>query len=64
MVTLIKINKFTNMTYIIAEIGINHDGSQSVAKTIESASKAGANAVKFQYRNLKKSYESICKTTW
>ena len=50
------------MTYIIAEIGINHDGSQSVAKTlIESASKAGANAVKFQYRNLKKSYESSAK---
>ena len=39
-------------TYIIAEIGINHNGSMDIAKQliIESA-KAGVDAVKFQKRN-------------
>lgn len=42
-----KIHKDT--TYIIAEIGINHDGDlQKISKLIKLAKKAGANAVKFQ----------------
>jgi N-acetylneuraminate synthase len=39
-------------TYIIAEIGINHNGSLATAKKlIDVASVAGCNAVKFQKRN-------------
>ncbi len=38
-------------TYIIAEIGINHNGSMEIVKRlIDGAKKAGANAVKFQKR--------------
>jgi len=38
-------------TYIIAEIGINHNGSIQIAKDlIKSASDAGVDAVKFQKR--------------
>ena len=40
------------MTYIIAEIGINHNGSLETAKKlIDIAAVAGCNAVKFQKRN-------------
>lgn len=52
----IKTNNFTisenSPAYIIAEIGINHNGQYELAKQliIESA-KAGANAVKFQKRD-------------
>jgi len=39
-------------TYIIAEIGINHNGSLDIAKKlIDVAAVAGCNAVKFQKRN-------------
>lgn len=44
-------------TYIIAEIGLNHQGDVKLAKTlIDHAVKAGADAVKFQKRNLKSVY--------
>ena len=39
-----------NKTFIIAEIGINHNGSLPLAfKLINSAKRAGADAVKFQH---------------
>ena len=41
--------KTKNKTYVIAEIGINHSGDLDVAKRlIDSASKTGCDAVKFQ----------------
>ena len=45
------------MTYIIAEIGINHNGDLKIAKKlIDAASKAGCNAVKFQKRTIEDVY--------
>ncbi len=45
--------------YIIAEIGINHNGKLSIAKKlIDVAVDSGANAVKFQKRDLKSLYRS------
>jgi len=42
-----KINQ--NFTYIIAELGINHDGNlKKIIKLIKLAKKAGADAIKFQ----------------
>ncbi len=42
---------------IIAELGINHDGSAEIARTlIEAAARAGAWGIKFQYRNLTNTY--------
>ena len=44
---------FDHPTYIVAEIGINHNGSKDTAmKLIESAANCGVNAVKFQKRHL------------
>ena len=44
--------------YIVAEIGINHSGSLSLAKKlIDAAVDAGVNAVKFQKRNLESLYQ-------
>lgn len=43
--------------FLIAEIGINHNGDfKRASKLIKEASMAGVNAVKFQYRNLSRSY--------
>ena len=45
------------LPYIISEIGVNHDGSIDIAKQlIYESKKAGANAVKFQHRNLQYIY--------
>ena len=45
------------MTFITAEIGINHNGSVKIAKQlIDVASASGCNAVKFQKRNVEKVY--------
>ncbi len=44
-------------TYVIAEIGVNHNGFLNLAlKLIDVAVEAGADAVKFQKRNLEKLY--------
>ena len=44
--------------YIIAEIGINHNGNVEIAKKlIDAAIDCGANAVKFQKRNLESIYQ-------
>lgn len=46
-----------NSPYVIAEIGINHDGNTKLAlELIRGAAISGSNAIKFQYRNIKKSY--------
>lgn len=46
-----------NKTYVIAEIGINHNGSIDTAiELIREAKKAGVNAVKFQKRDLMSIY--------
>ena len=40
--------------YIIAEVGVNHNGRLDLAKRlVDSAAEAGVNAVKFQKRNIK-----------
>ena len=45
---------FMNNTFIIAEIGINHNGSLDIAKLlIDWAVKCGCDAVKFQKRTVK-----------
>ena len=45
--------------FVIAEIGINHDGSIDIArKLILAASTAGVHAIKFQYRNIQNVYIS------
>lgn len=44
-------------TYVIAEVGINHNGSLAQAKTlVEVAASAGCDAVKFQKRSLSALY--------
>lgn len=46
-----------NKTFIIAEIGINHNGNLDLAKIlIKGAKDAGADAVKFQKRTIPKVY--------
>jgi len=45
------------MTYVIAEIGINHNGDMDVAKKlIATASSCGCDAVKFQKRDIESVY--------
>ena len=46
-----------NKTYVIAEIGINHNGDLSIAKQlIKSAKDSGCDAVKFQKRTIEDVY--------
>ena len=46
-----------NRVFMIAEIGINHNGSLSIAKKlIDAAAKAGCDAVKFQKRTIETVY--------
>ena len=47
---------------IIAEIGINHDGSiERARELIDASSQSGVHAVKFQYRNLNNAYSKNAK---
>ncbi|MBA2271750.1 MAG: N-acetylneuraminate synthase family protein [Chthoniobacterales bacterium] len=49
-------------TFIIAEIGLNHNGSLELAKElIDLAAAAGADSAKFQMRDLKSLYRSAPK---
>ncbi len=46
-----SINKFKNFSrvYVIAEIGVNHNGKLTLAKEmVDAAKRSGADAVKFQ----------------
>jgi len=53
----VRIGK-NNPCYIVAEIGINHNGKLDLAKQlIDVAVSAGANAVKFQKRSLNELYK-------
>jgi sialic acid synthase SpsE/sugar phosphate isomerase/epimerase len=59
----IKIGEFTidnnSPTFIIAEIGNNHNGSLDLAKKlIDAAAEAGANCAKFQMRHLPSLYHN------
>ena len=52
-------NVSTPLISIIAEIGINHNGSTDEARQlIEASSNAGVDGIKFQYRNIKNLYSS------
>ncbi len=52
-----KIIGIDQLCYIIAEIGVNHNGNLILAKKLIDASiEAGADAVKFQKRNLESLY--------
>tara|TARA_B100000427_G_scaffold162982_1_gene135477 strand:+ start:3050 stop:4126 length:1077 start_codon:yes stop_codon:yes gene_type:complete len=54
MVKSLNVIKFKTSPYIIAEIGINHNGYLKLAKKmILESKKAGADAVKFQKRDAK-----------
>ena len=62
MVKNLKVIKFKKTPYIIAEIGINHNGYLGLAKKmILQSQKAGADAVKFQKRNAKDLVNSLSK---
>ena len=58
------------MTFIIAEIGINHNGDIEIAKKlIDVAKNAGCDAVKFQKRTIEKVYskstlDSLRESPW
>jgi NeuB family len=59
----IRIGNFTidaqSPTFVIAEIGNNHNGSLELAKQlIDAAKAAGANCAKFQMRDLKSLYHN------
>src|SRR3990167_4494054 len=46
-----------NKTFVVSEIGINHNGSLDIAKKLILAAKeSGCDAVKFQKRNIERVY--------
>lgn len=55
--------KHENSVYVIAEVGINHNGKLAEAKgLIKAAAEAGAHGVKIQVRNLEEIYtEAVLK---
>ena len=62
MVKNINVIKFKKSPYIIAEIGINHNGYLGLAKKmVLESKKAGADAVKFQKRDAKDLVNSLPK---
>ena len=62
MVKNSNVIKFKKVPYIIAEIGINHNGYLRLAKKmIYQSKKAGADAVKFQKRNAQDLVNSLPK---
>jgi len=64
----IKINKNyiisqNNPTFIIAEVGVNHEGNyQNCLKLINEANKAGANAIKIQLAKAEINYKTNSKS--
>jgi N-acetylneuraminate synthase len=55
----VEVNKMKkiNPVKVIAEIGINHNGEKNIARQlIDAASKVGVQCIKFQYRNLDRTY--------
>lgn len=55
--TVFKIMQISNKIFLIAEIGINHNGSIDLTKKlIQEAKNAGFDAVKFQKRTIEKVY--------
>ena len=51
------IEDYNQIPLVIGELGINHQGSIDIARSlIAGAAHAGIHAIKFQYRNLMKSY--------
>jgi N,N'-diacetyllegionaminate synthase len=56
-------DSFTNKIFLIAEIGINHNGDRNVAESmIGAAASSGADAVKFQTFNPETMYSVYAKT--
>jgi len=57
MHTTNKFGKKSRNVKIIAEIGINHNGDISLARSlIDKSIEAGVDSIKFQYRNLERCY--------
>ncbi len=57
--------KNLNKSYIIAEIGVNHEGSiETACKQIEQAKNAGASAVKFQAYKAGKLAAKVSPSYW
>mgnify|MGYP001582364814 CR=1 FL=1 len=65
-----QIGGYNDPTYIVAELGINHQGDIGIAKQlIEAAARAGANAVKIQKRvprvsTPKSEWDKLRETPW
>ena len=53
------------MTYVISEVGINHNGDLDLAKfLIKQSHDAGCDAVKFQKRNINEVYSQPNLIIW